>query len=140
VNQALMELGAKICSFRSPRCLLCPIQASCAAFKTGLQETIPPVRKRPDTIKVQLFAVVQREGEQYLMKSADGMWEFPTFAELPQGTLTKAGSCRHTITHHRLDVSVYVGKLKESDGYQWKTLSSVPISSLSRKILTAANS
>jgi A/G-specific adenine glycosylase len=138
VNQALMELGAKICSFRSPRCLICPIQSSCAAFKTGMQDKIPPVRKRPDTIKVQLFAVVQKKGNQYLMKAAEGMWEFPTFAELPHGAFNKAGSCRHTITHHRLDVSVYVGKLKKSDGYEWKTLSSVPISSLTRKILAAA--
>jgi len=41
VNQALMELGATICSFRSPRCLLCPIQTTCAAFKTGMQDRIP---------------------------------------------------------------------------------------------------
>jgi A/G-specific adenine glycosylase len=138
VNQALMELGAKVCSFRNPRCLLCPIQSSCVAFKTGMQGRIPPVRKRPETIKVQLFAVVQKKGARYLMKSADGMWEFPTFAELPPGTLTKAGACRHTITHHRLDVRVYIGNLKENDGYQWKALSSVPISSLTRKILAAA--
>src|SRR3989454_10101277 len=38
VNQAVMELGAKVCSFRSPRCLICPIQNSCVAFKTGMQE------------------------------------------------------------------------------------------------------
>ena len=140
VNQALMELGAKVCSFRSPRCLLCPIQSSCVAFKTGMQDKIPPVRKRPETIKVQLFAIVQKKGERYLMKSADGMWEFPTFAELPEGTLSKAGSCRHTITHHRLDVSVYVGKMSERDGYQWKNLSNLPISSLTRKILAATAS
>src|SRR5262249_47382341 len=33
VNQALMELGAKVCSFKAPRCLVCPMQASCVAFR-----------------------------------------------------------------------------------------------------------
>src|SRR5205085_8472037 len=56
VNQALMELGAKVCSFRSPRCLVCPIQGSCIAFKTGMQEQIPQVKKRPATVHVHLFA------------------------------------------------------------------------------------
>src|SRR5262245_65532089 len=50
VNQALMELGAKVCSFKSPRCLLCPVQSYCVAFRTGMQDRIPPVKKRPATV------------------------------------------------------------------------------------------
>src|SRR5437867_2664067 len=46
INQAIMELGAKVCSFKSPRCLICPVQAFCVAFKTGAQETIPKLKKR----------------------------------------------------------------------------------------------
>src|SRR5438477_3190069 len=74
VNQALMELGAMVCSFRSPRCLICPVQSSCAAFKTGMQENIPPVKKRQATVHVHLFALVHRKGERCLMKPAGGMW------------------------------------------------------------------
>ena len=62
VNQAMMELGAKVCSFKSPRCLICPVQASCVAFRTGMQEQIPPVKKRPATVHVHLFAVVYQKG------------------------------------------------------------------------------
>jgi A/G-specific adenine glycosylase len=137
VNQALMELGAKICSFRSPRCLLCPVQTSCVAFRTGLQDKIPPIKKRPATVHVHLFAVVHKRGARYLMKAADGMWEFPTFAELPKGSFKKVGDCKHTITHHRLDVSVYTGCVKGD--YQWQDANSVPISSLTRKIKAAAD-
>src|SRR2546426_709039 len=133
VNQALMELGAKVCSFRSPRCLLCPVQASCAAFKTGMQEKIPPVKKRPPTVHVHLFAIIQRRGSRYLMKAGDGMWEFPMFPELPPGSFKKIGECRHTITHHRLDVTVVEGKLSPED-LVWKQIDAVPISSLTRKI------
>jgi A/G-specific adenine glycosylase len=133
VNQALMELGAKVCSFRSPRCLICPVQSSCAAFKAGMQEKIPPVKKRPATVYVHLFAVVHRKGERYLMKPVDGMWEFPTFSELPAGSFKPIGQCRHTITHHRLDVSVCEGEIGHRD-YSWKDVGDVPISSLTRKI------
>jgi A/G-specific adenine glycosylase len=133
VNQALMELGAKVCSFRSPRCLICPVQGSCAAFKTGMQEKIPPVKKRPETVHVHLFAVVHRKGARYLLKPVDGMWEFPMFPELPTGSFKTIGQCRHTITHHRLDVSVCEGRIEASDCV-WKDIEKLPISSLTRKI------
>ena len=136
VNQALMELGARVCSFKSPRCLVCPVQTSCAAYHTGMQDKIPPVRKRPATVHVHLFAVVHKRGARYLMKPADGMWEFPTFSELPAGSFEKVGECRHTITHHRLDVSVYTGAVE--GGYEWKDANTVAISSLTRKIMKAA--
>jgi A/G-specific adenine glycosylase len=137
VNQALMELGAKVCSFRSPRCLICPVQTSCVAFRTGMQEKIPSIKKRPATVHVHLFAVVHKRDSQYLMKAADGMWEFPTFNELPEGEFKRVGHCKHTITHHRLDVSVYTGKPQGT--YEWKDAGSVPISSLTRKIKKAAD-
>lgn len=134
VNQALMELGAKICSFKSPRCLICPVQSSCAAFRAGLQEKIPPIKKRPATVHVHLLAIVHKRGNRYLMKPADGMWEFPMSTELAVDGLQKLGECQHTITHHRLRVSVYEGRI-EHDDCAWKEIDKVPISSLTRKIL-----
>ncbi len=138
VNQAIMELGAKVCSFKAPRCLLCPIRSACVAFKTGMQDRIPPVRKRPDTVHVHLFAVVHKRRGRYLMKPSDGMWEFPTFTELPPGEFKQTGSCRHTITHHRLDVSVFTGPLGPHDGFEWQALEQVPVSSLTKKIAALA--
>jgi A/G-specific adenine glycosylase len=134
VNQAMMELGATVCSFRAPRCLLCPVQSFCVAFKTGLQHEIPPAKKRPETVYVHLYAIVEQKGSKLLMKSSEGLWEFPTFAELPSGDLTKVGTCRHTITHHRLQVTVFRGKLEKTRGFEWKDLSKVPVSSLTQKI------
>jgi A/G-specific adenine glycosylase len=134
VNQALMELGAKVCSFKSPRCLICPVQSSCIAFRIGMQDKIPPVKKRPATVHVHLFAVVHKNGSRYWMKRVDGMWEFPMFSKLPPGEFKKAGVCRHTITHHRLDVSVYEGTIAD-DACEWKDVETVPTSSLTQKIL-----
>ena len=67
------------------------------------------------------------------MKRVDGMWEFPTFSELPTGSFREIGQCRHTITHHRLDVSVYEGTIQTKD-FAWKEIGDIPISSLTRKI------
>jgi len=137
INQAIMELGATVCSFKAPRCLVCPIQVECVAYKTGKQLEIPPVKKRPETVRIQLFAVLQAHNGRHLMKLSRGLWEFPMFSELPAGTLTRAGSCRHTITHHRLEVQVYNGTLENMNGFQWQEFSGVPVSSLTRKILAA---
>jgi A/G-specific adenine glycosylase len=140
INQAIMELGATVCSFKAPRCLVCPVQDECVAYKTGKQLEIPPVKKRPETVRVQLFAVLQAESGKYLMKASRGLWEFPMFSELPAGTLTRIGSCRHTITHHRLEVQVYNGTLQHLNGFEWQEAGGVPVSSLTRKILAAGGS
>jgi A/G-specific adenine glycosylase len=138
INQAIMELGATVCSFKAPRCLVCPVQSACIAYKVGKQLAIPPVKKRPATVRVQLFAVVQQNEGRLLMKASRGLWEFPMFSNLPAGALTRAGSCRHTITHHRLEVQVYTGVLEKTKGYQWQEFGAVPVSSLTRKILGAS--
>ena len=138
INQAVMELGATVCSFKAPRCLVCPVRHLCVAFRTGKQQEIPAVKKRPATVRVQLFAVVQEKAGRHLMKQTRGLWEFPMSNDVPSGKLTHVGSCRHTITHHRLDVQVYSGKLASTRGYEWKDFSDVPVSSLTRKIFSAA--
>ena len=135
VNQAIMELGATVCSFRAPRCLVCPVQTACIAYKTGKQLVIPPVKKRPETVRVQLFAIVQEKNGRHLMKLSRGLWEFPMFSELPAGKLNRMGSCRHTITHHRLEVHVYNGVLANEGGFEWREFRGVPVSSLTKKIL-----
>jgi A/G-specific adenine glycosylase len=57
-NQAMMELGATICTPRSPKCLLCPVAKFCRARKLGIQELIPEKRKKRATVSVQLAAAV----------------------------------------------------------------------------------
>jgi A/G-specific adenine glycosylase len=47
VNQAFMELGATVCTPRSPRCLLCPLSGICAARAAGVEATLPQKAPRP---------------------------------------------------------------------------------------------
>jgi len=57
-NQALMELGATICTPRSPQCLLCPVAEFCEARKLGLAISIPEKRKKRDTVDITLASLV----------------------------------------------------------------------------------
>lgn len=82
-NQALMELGARVCTPRKPNCALCPIKEGCQAQALGIQGERPlrkPKRARP---LHRLAAAVIREGENVLLRQRPedgllgGMWEFP---------------------------------------------------------------
>ncbi len=57
-NQAMMELGATVCTPRSPQCLLCPIQEFCQARKLGLVDAIPEKRRKRATEEITLAAMV----------------------------------------------------------------------------------
>jgi len=82
-NQALMDLGALVCTAREPRCLICPLAGLCRAFQEGRQASIPikPTRRHP--VKVQDVCVVIEQGVRWLMvKHTDGrlwrgLWGFP---------------------------------------------------------------
>jgi A/G-specific adenine glycosylase len=95
-NQAMMELGATLCTPRSPQCLLCPVQKFCEARKLGIADELPEKRKKRAEVSVRLAAAVllDRSGNALLLpppvgsqkKPADDhvpslvakLWHFPT--------------------------------------------------------------
>jgi len=82
-NQALMELGALVCTLQSPRCGECPLAKECVARRLGLQAVIPARAPSPEPTLVREAAVVVRRGERVLLlqRPPDGrwasLWEFP---------------------------------------------------------------
>jgi A/G-specific adenine glycosylase len=82
-NQALMELGALVCTPTFPRCDRCPLASKCEARQRGLQETIPFRSTPGKVIDVNEVAVVPRRGARVLLaqRPAAGrwanLWEFP---------------------------------------------------------------
>jgi A/G-specific adenine glycosylase len=88
-NQALMELGATVCTPRAPRCGECPWTASCLAHAAGRAEELPRARPRPTPIEVELTIAVAARGGALLVRRRPerarmaGLWEFPTREELP---------------------------------------------------------
>ncbi len=82
--QALMELGARICTPRSPRCGSCPVRASCRARRAGTIAQRPPHRARREVphYEVVVARLVNDSGRILLaQRAADGLlgglWELP---------------------------------------------------------------
>jgi A/G-specific adenine glycosylase len=97
-NQAMMELGATLCTPKSPQCLLCPVAQFCEGRRLGIAESLPEKRKTRGTVEVTLAAAVfaDAKGQTFLLpppkntkekSSADHvptlvsrMWHFPTLS------------------------------------------------------------
>lgn len=87
LNEALMELGATICTPQNPRCLLCPVQAHCLAARRGTQTQRPVTTPRKPTPHYDVAAGVIWQGAPFAsrlliaQRPQDGMlgglWEFP---------------------------------------------------------------
>ncbi|PLT33011.1 A/G-specific adenine glycosylase [Bacillus sp. V5-8f] len=85
-NQALMELGALICTPGVPACLLCPVREHCVAFREGMQVALPVKTKTKKSRDVQLAAVIltNSKGQFLIHKRPENgllanLWEFPNF-------------------------------------------------------------
>jgi A/G-specific adenine glycosylase len=104
-NQALMELGALICINGNPRCPICPLTASCAARRLGLQSAIPAKAVRPDLIFVQEVAVVvRRDSDVFLVqRPAKGRWA--NLWEFPHGVVAKGETPERAATRHLAELT-----------------------------------
>lgn len=99
-NQALMELGALVCTPKAPSCGACPWSEECAAREAGIQESLPVPRKKKKPKAVSFTAVVATRGrgaarEVFLTKPASGelfagLWLVP-MVESPPAQLTLGG-------------------------------------------------
>jgi A/G-specific adenine glycosylase len=97
LNQAVMELGARICTAKAPSCLLCPVQPWCVAARTGEPEAYPPPRRRPSQRPVTHRIIAVRRGNRRLfVRRPDeglwaGLWQLPTLEGEP-GPATASGT------------------------------------------------
>lgn len=83
-NQALMELGSRVCTIAKPMCNECPLAGQCVARREGLQTQIPPAKKKSEITAVCEVGVVIRRGKRILLclRPANAgrwqnMWEVP---------------------------------------------------------------
>ena len=128
-NQALMELGATVCTPRAPRCGACPWGGECLARARGLSEVLPRARPRPAPLEVELTIAVAERGGALLLRRRPaggrmaGLWEFPTREEAAADGATRLfparfepplvvdeeaplGRLAHAITRHRIRARV----------------------------------
>src|SRR5439155_1208688 len=74
LNQALMELGATVCTPRHPSCPACPARSRCLARTAGEQDRVPPPRRalRPPVRVRADLVVIARDGRLLFRRRADG--------------------------------------------------------------------
>ncbi|HEV2299967.1 MAG TPA: NUDIX domain-containing protein, partial [Stellaceae bacterium] len=142
--QALMDLGATICTPRRPACALCPWRQCCAAAAAGIAEAIPvmaPKPERPQRYGVA-FWLVREDGHVLLRRRPEkgllgGMVEIPstpwraapwTIAEAAAAAPQPArwsplpGSVRHGFTHFRLELRILAGETAQPLDGLWSAL------------------
>ncbi|HYD24442.1 MAG TPA: A/G-specific adenine glycosylase [Croceibacterium sp.] len=155
--QALMDLGATICTPRAPKCLLCPVAERCAARAQGRQDELPvkaPKKVRPRRIGTAFW--IERDGRVWLVRRPGrgllgGMRALPDDgwnarrdgsgeAPLP-GAWRAGGVVRHTFTHFDLElgVAIYAGERgSELEGGEWWPVAELDAAGLPTLFVKAA--
>jgi A/G-specific adenine glycosylase len=108
-NQAMMDIGAMLCTPKNPQCSICPLNNIC---KGQDEPTLYPTKKkrviptREQTIMISVYndklSLTQRNG-----KFLHGLWGFPS-TEIPLCASEYIGKVTHTYTHFKLICKVYV--------------------------------
>jgi A/G-specific adenine glycosylase len=134
LNQALMELGALICTPRNPDCVKCPLQTQCRALASGCPTSFPQLAPRP-ILRTRRYAVfiLRHRSSVLAQRQPDdgwnaGLWGFPAIElkgdkKNPQSLLHRClkvraasdlrhqGTFRHSITKYRLKLDVYAATI-----------------------------
>jgi A/G-specific adenine glycosylase len=127
-NQALMELGATVCTPRNPTCTACPVREPCTARALGLETKIPRVARKKPAPRIEMNALVIEVGQRVLLARRKesglfgGLWE-PPCAEGEVATLAEsvgvrasafeaAGEVVHVLTHRVFVVAVWSAHLR----------------------------
>jgi A/G-specific adenine glycosylase len=134
-TQAIMDLGATVCTRNKPRCDFCPLSVHCFA-RTHNQQSELPTRKKSKQLPVRqtvLVIIENKRGEVLLQRRPPagiwgGLWslpECPSNEALPAWlnkrfgskvtTLTALQPLRHTFSHFHLDIHPYRAKLRAND-------------------------
>lgn len=120
-NQAMMDLGAMICTRTKPKCLLCPLQENCQANKMQAWDNFPAKKPKKTLPERQTYFLVLKSGSKVLLqkREAKGIWgglfAFPQFEsvdELKRSDFMQnlqisqqLTSFRHTFSHFHLDIT-----------------------------------
>jgi A/G-specific adenine glycosylase len=146
-TQAMMDLGATICTRSKPKCVDCPLQHDCSGFSQGTPENYPGKKpKKINPVKTIQFLILQNEKGDVLLEQRPslgiwgGLWSFPELENAedpinfckenvgkPVEWVSKP-SFRHTFSHYHLDITpVYISieqvnrQIAENNQQQWFT-------------------
>jgi A/G-specific adenine glycosylase len=148
-NQALMELGATVCSPRTPDCEHCPVQSYCRANLDQTQATIPQLARRAQITEVTEASVAVRRNNAYLLRRRTagerwaGLWDFVRFeldaaaheslhiveqVQVQTGLQIDLGpqlaELKHGVTRYRITLKCFTaeattGSLRADEEWEW---------------------
>jgi A/G-specific adenine glycosylase len=136
-NEALIELGAVVCTPKNPSCPSCPVASFCAAWAAKTVQSVPAPKPKAKLLEVATTALVWHyQGKFWLEQRPKdgllgGMFGVPLGVAIPNGAVF-LGEVRHTMTHRRFRVQVY-GNNAPRDSLV--AVGSVPLARLDQKIL-----
>lgn len=137
-NQSMMELGATVCTPRSPHCEKCPVSAVCKAAALGIARDLP--MRNPKRAVAAVFAAaaaIVEDGRVLLMKRSErgllaGFWTLPTCERTGRDTTPhdlarsissqlnagiaiggKLGEVRHEFTHRSLSLEIFAAQFRD---------------------------
>lgn len=124
-TQAIMDLGATVCTRSRPRCADCPLASACHAYRHGEQQHLPTGKtKKSLPVRRIIFALLENEQGEILLERRPpagiwgGLWSFPEYRSASELTawiktrcslvseeLTTLPEIRHTFSHFHLDIT-----------------------------------
>ncbi|MEZ6096740.1 MAG: A/G-specific adenine glycosylase [Pirellulaceae bacterium] len=134
VNQALMEVGNRVCRVANPDCNGCPLRQHCGAFQAETQALLPIKTAKVNYEAVREIAIVVRKQTSILLRECKkgerwaGLWDFPRYAhesaneisEMEQRIRSDFGvssalswtelKMKHAVTKFRIELSVMAGQ------------------------------
>jgi len=132
-NQALMDLGAMVCTPTRPLCERCPLKGDCAAVAQGRVAEIPVMAAPRATKEIRETAVVKRYSDRVLVVRRgpgewwEGLWDFP---REPRGAAgRRIGRVSYGVTHHRIACTVVERRVARAGrvppGGRWVSLATL---------------
>lgn len=166
--QALMDLGATVCTPRNPQCGICPFQKACLAKANGNPEAYPlkTIKKKVPKKKAVVFVVQDKKGRVLLRRRPEGglyagLWEFPSTpwqVKKAEAALIKQYApealewhkpkkrVRHIFSHFEMEMALRLGHSKGTISGQngeyrwsaWRDLPHIAMPSLMQKVAVLA--
>ncbi len=141
-TQAIMDLGATVCTRRQPKCQVCPVQQACLAWQNNLVNQLPASKpKKTKPVRQVYVLILENDQNQVFLQQRPqsgvwgGLWSFPEFASR-QACCNAIAECetqakvaqnlvewkafRHTFSHYHLEIFPIVLKGVQSQAIQWK--------------------
>lgn len=145
-NQAMMDIGALICTVKSPRCSQCPLELECLGKDSPLSYPRKKTKAKIPIRKRHIIIWQDRAERYFLYKRQEtflgGLYGFMQYADKPAG-LKKIGNIVQTYSHFQLQATIYqatnpspLDLPDEGQWFEYDQINQLPLSEVDKKVLS----